>query len=167
MPVYIEKFIDTLDLSVDTDAFIEEWLKQFAPSIEMWEPFPCVKDLLKTLTSSSFRVGIITNWDSSARPLLEKHGLFGYFDTIVVSSEVGMEKPDKEIFIHALNIAGITGAESIYIGDNYYDDTLGARNVGMDSIIINRFGSLGVEEIGDATIIPDIRYLLQAVEQTG
>ncbi len=41
----------------------------------------------------------------------------------------------------------------MYVGDNYYDDCLGSRKVGMNALIINRFGSLGVEEIDDCTVI--------------
>jgi putative hydrolase of the HAD superfamily len=165
MARYIETFLRMLEISVEKEAFTREWLQQFAPSIEMWKPFPCVNHVLEALVTAGFRLGIITNWDSSARPILEKHNLGGYFDTVVISSEVGMEKPAGEIFSHALQLAGSNAAEIVYIGDNYYDDTIGARNVGMDSIIINRFGRLGIEEIDDALIIPDIRSLLQAVEQ--
>jgi len=164
MPRYIGKFLDILNITVDMDTFTSEWMEHFQPSIEMWEPFPCVKNVLETLSHSSFRTGIISNWDSSARPILEKHGLTEMFDTIVVSSEVGMEKPGKDIFLHALSQAGVTPEDSLYVGDNYYDDTIGARNVGMDSVIINRFGTLGVEELTDAVIVPDIRFLLQAAE---
>ena len=41
----------------------------------------------------------------------------------------------------------------MYVGDNYYDDCLGSRKVGMNALIINRFGSLGVEEIEDCPVI--------------
>jgi putative hydrolase of the HAD superfamily len=162
---YLETFIRILEISVDKEDFTREWLEQFAPPIEMWAPFPCVGHVLQTLVNADFRLGLITNWDSSARPILEKHKLAGYFDTIVISSEVGMEKPSREIFSHALRLAGAKAEESVYIGDNYYDDTIGARRVGMDSVIINRFGRLGVEEIDDVPFVPDIRHLLQAVEQ--
>ena len=42
------------------------------------------------------------------------------------------------------------------MGDNYYDDAVGSRKVGMQALILNRFGKLGVEEIDDAPIIQNL-----------
>ena len=44
----------------------------------------------------------------------------------------------------------------IYVGDNYYDDAVGSRKVGMPALIINRFGLLGTEEITDCPLISDM-----------
>jgi len=49
--------------------------------------------------------------------------------------------------------------ECIYIGDNYYDDAVGSREVGMQALILNRFGTLGVEEIDDAPIIQNLAQI--------
>jgi putative hydrolase of the HAD superfamily len=87
---------------------------------------------------------------------LNRAGLIGYFDHLVISCEVGCKKPDARIFNLALAKAGVNGRECLYVGDNYYDDALGSRKVGMQSLIINRFGLLGVEEITDCPIIKDI-----------
>ena len=42
------------------------------------------------------------------------------------------------------------------MGDNYYVDAVGARGAGMESVIVNRFGRLGVEEIADAPIVAHV-----------
>jgi putative hydrolase of the HAD superfamily len=52
----------------------------------------------------------------------------------------------------------------IYVGDNYYDDCLGSRKVGMNTLIINRFGSLGVEEIDDCPVIHRLSDILNYIE---
>ena len=59
-----------------------------------------------------------------------------------------------------MQTAGVNARDCIYIGDNYYDDAVGSRKVGMPALIINRFGTLGVEEIKDCPIINDISEIL-------
>jgi putative hydrolase of the HAD superfamily len=128
-----------------------------------WVPFPCAHAALEGLKARGLRLGVITNWDHSARHLLEREGLAGFFEQVVVSCEVGAEKPDPRIFEAALARGGVRAAECLYVGDNYYDDAVGARGVGMGALVVNRFGTLGVEEIADVPIIPDISQVARYV----
>jgi putative hydrolase of the HAD superfamily len=121
-----------------------------------WLLFDGVAEALADLRRRGYRLGVITNWDHSARTLLAERGLDGYFEQVVVSSEVGCEKPDRRIFDLATAAAGVRPAECLYVGDNYYVDTVGARGAGMESVIVNRFGRLGVEEIVDAPIVTHV-----------
>jgi putative hydrolase of the HAD superfamily len=130
-----------------------------------WLPFDGVAEALADLRRRGYRLGIITNWDPSARRLLAHHGLDGFFERVVVSSEVGYEKPDRRIFEIAVAAAGVSPYESLYVGDNYYLDTVGARAAGMASVVVNRFGRLGVEEITDAPIIAGVGELAGWLEQ--
>jgi putative hydrolase of the HAD superfamily len=123
---------------------------------DLWLPFEHVSGALVDLRRRSYRLGVITNWDPSARPLLEAHGLAGFFEQVLVSCEVGVEKPDPRIFTIAAERAGVAPGECLYIGDNYYVDTVGARQAGMECLIVNRFGSLGVEELRGQPIVRDI-----------
>ena len=59
----------------------------------------------------------------------------------------------------ALDRAGVSADQCVYVGDNYYDDAIGSRAVGMQALIINRFGKLGVEEIDDCPIIQHISQI--------
>jgi len=121
-----------------------------------WLPYPHLPQVLGALKQRGLRLGIISNWDLSARKLLDDYALSGYFECLIISAEVGYEKPDPRIFRLALRRAGVSAAQSLYVGDNFYDDALGARKVGMDCLIVNRFGALGVEEITGYPIIRDI-----------
>jgi putative hydrolase of the HAD superfamily len=121
-----------------------------------WLPFDGVAEALADLRRRGYRLGVITNWDPSARRLIAERGLDGCFEQVVVSSEVGCEKPDRRIFELAAAAAGVRPAECLYVGDNYYIDTVGARGAGMESLIVNRFGRLGVEEIVDAPIVANV-----------
>ena len=129
-----------------------------------WLPYDGVRQMLKELKNRSIGRGIISNWDHTARNILEGAGILEYFEPIVISAEVGHNKPDAEIFNLALQTAGITAKDCIYVGDNYYDDALGSRKVGMEPYIINRFGTLGVEEINDCQIINHVADILGYIE---
>ena len=76
---------------------------------------------------------LISNWDPSCRSVLEQNGLTPYLDPILVSSEVGVEKPDRRIFEKALELSGEDPRECLYVGDNYYDDGVGALKWGWRS----------------------------------
>ncbi len=124
-----------------------------------WQPFDGVHEVLKAMKRDSIGLGIISNWDDTARNVLNGTELNEYFDPIIISSEVNCKKPDPKIFELALDKAGVSAGECIYVGDNYYDDAVGSRAVGMQSLILNRFGKLGVEEISDCPIIEHISQI--------
>ena len=132
-----------------------------------WLPFDGVHEVLQDFKKDSIGLGIISNWDDTARNVLNGAELAEYFDPIIISSEVHCKKPDAEIFELALKKAGVSADECIYVGDNYYDDAVGSRAVGMRALILNRFGKLGVEEIDDCPIIKHISEIREHVRLTG
>ncbi|MFE4710676.1 HAD family hydrolase [Paenibacillus sp. NPDC056722] len=126
-----------------------------------WRAFPETLEVLGTLKEQSYGIGLISNWDLTARSVLEENGLLPFFDQIIISSEVGAVKPDEVIFQKALKLAGVSAGQSLYVGDNYYDDVIGSQRVGMESCLINRFGKLGIEEIGSVPTLSSIKELPQ------
>ena len=64
-------------------------------------------------------------------------GLDKYFTHIVLSEDIGVNKPHPELSIHALQRAGATTEDSIMIGDMFETDIAGAAGVGMDQIFYN------------------------------
>lgn len=124
-----------------------------------WTAFPETLPTLQKLKHAGFGIGLISNWDPSARDVLSQTGIDKYLDYAVISSEVKVEKPNEEIFYYGLKKADVSPEESLYIGDNYYDDVLGSQRVGMDSMLINPYGRLGIEEVKDVPIIRDVNAL--------
>ena len=156
MPSYLGIMNYRLGLSMNVcelDACWEELKKDVD---DYWLPFKGVKDVLIDLKREKIGLGVISNWDCTARDILTGAGLVEFFDHIIISCDVNYNKPDHRIFSLALQRAAVKAQQSIYVGDNYYDDAVGSRKVGMTAVIINRFGSLGVEEIKDCAIIRDI-----------
>ena len=165
MPSYLGIMNYRLGLSLDVcelDACWEEIKQNTDP---YWLPFEGVKEVLAELKRRSIGMGIISNWDWTARDVLSAAGLIDFFDHIVISCEVDCIKPDRRIFDLALQKAAVAARDCIYIGDNYYDDALGSRKIGMPAIIINRFGSLGVEEIEDCPVIGNLSDLFNLIAE--
>jgi len=161
MPWYFGQLSYQLGIRLELCPFYHEWESRFSNSMEMWHLFPDAVPTLQYLKEKGYKMGVISNWDRSARNLLERHHLTPFFDTIIISSEEGVEKPSREIFNHALTKAEVSPNECIYIGDNYYDDAVGSSKVGMESLIINRYGKKGVEEISGCNFIGSITELKQ------
>lgn len=76
-------------------------------------------------------------------------GLNPYFTQVIISEDVGVNKPNKIIFEHALAIAGATKEESIMIGDSLEADIRGAQSFGMKAIFFN---PLQVEQPADVSM---------------
>ena len=129
-----------------------------------WLPFNGVREVLAELKQRSIGLGVISNWDCTARDILTGAGLVDFFDHLVISCEVDCSKPDARIFKLALQRAPVEARRCLYVGDNYYDDCIGSRKVGMNPLIINRFGNLGVEEINDCPVITQLSEIFNYIE---
>ncbi|MFC4402545.1 HAD family hydrolase [Gracilibacillus xinjiangensis] len=128
-----------------------------------WRAFPDTLVTLQKLKEAGFQVGLISNWDNTAREVLKQTGIVHYLDNTVISSEIGIEKPDEQIFLHAFQEAGVSPEECLYVGDNYYDDVVGSKKVGMDSILINPYGNKGIEELSNVETISNVKDLYEKV----
>lgn len=164
MPWYIGRMNYELGIQVDINDIVKRWMEIRNEQPRQWEAYAYCRPVLSDLKKSGYKLGVISNWDGSARGLLEEHGLIDFFDTIIISSEVGVLKPEPEIFHIAFEKSGSNAEKGLYVGDNYYDDAVGSRSVGMDCCIINRFGNFGVEELKGCGIIPDIRGVKPTLE---
>jgi putative hydrolase of the HAD superfamily len=78
---------------------------------------------------------------------------------VVTSKEVGSNKPEPPIFLAALDRAGVSASEAVYVGDQYDTDVVGARGVGIKPILIDRYGLM--PEVSDC---PRIRSLPEVME---
>ncbi len=95
---------------------------------------------LKSLHNLGFHLGIITN-AADARDvarIIDGRNLRDYFETIVISADLGVRKPDPRIFEVALQRTGSSPETSVMVGDTLGADILGAHRVGMRGIWITR-----------------------------
>ena len=104
------------------------------------ELYPEVLPTLKRLRSDGYTLGLVSNAPPDTMGTIDKLGLPAYLPTIVVSGVVGVSKPNPEIFRIALRRAGSKPEEAVHVGDLYEADVVGARNAGMEGVLIDRSG---------------------------
>lgn len=103
------------------------------------KPYPDTVSTLLKLKNSGYKIGIITDglaikqWEK-----LIRLGLQHFFDAVVVSQEVGFEKPDMRIYEAACEKLGMDANECMYVGDRLDTDVTGANRAGMQSVRILR-----------------------------
>ncbi len=138
----LENRIIDLALAEELEVSINDVISTADIMVESWqkfiEPDPDAVPTLERL-NSNFTLGLVSNFDHPrhVRKYLEKYNLDGFFDTIVVSAEVGVKKPDPEIFVRALEETGLDAADIVYVGDTE-DDILAAEAANMKPVLIQR-----------------------------
>lgn len=108
-----------------------------------WEVFEEVPEVLAALQAKGTRMVVVSNWDDRLPVLLERLGLSRFFEAIVFSAGVGVEKPFSAIFLQALEDLSLSPQEVVHIGDRLREDVEGARGVGMQSIHLTRESDKG------------------------
>ncbi|OKS89496.1 YjjG family noncanonical pyrimidine nucleotidase [Mucilaginibacter polytrichastri] len=111
--------------------------------------FPGAHETLAYL-KGKYTLHLISNgFRESTEMKVSNTNLAQYFDNVIISEIVGVNKPDKAIFEHALQLAGAEKYESVMIGDSIEADIMGALNFGIDAIYFNPAGlpKLDVVEI--------------------
>ena len=97
------------------------------------ELYPDVLPTLETL-GRSYQLGLLSN--GNGYPTLAE--LAERFSFLVFSQDVGIEKPDRRIFLHACEQAGCAPAQLLHVGDSLEADVAGANAVGAVSVWLNR-----------------------------
>ena len=101
---------------------------------------PGTRDALSRI-GDVFRMAVISNADGRIQRVLSRCGIADCFESITDSGIVGLEKPRAEIFHAALKAMNARPEESLYVGDVYSVDYLGARNAGMDAVLFDVAGA--------------------------
>jgi putative hydrolase of the HAD superfamily len=104
----------------------------------------------------AYKTGLLSNSRGDyLRPILQMHGIAGLFDEIIISSEVGIIKPELPIFNLAVEKIGAPAAEIIFIDDRDYN-VVAAETVGVKSILYKDLASLkeDLQKLGVAPLPP-------------
>jgi putative hydrolase of the HAD superfamily len=97
-------------------------------------------EALDRLKSAGFKLGIVSNADGRVASDAKRLGLAQFFDVIIDSQVVGVEKPNPKIFQLALDALKVPAEEALYAGDIYAIDMLGARAAGIEGKLIDQHG---------------------------
>jgi putative hydrolase of the HAD superfamily len=121
---------------LDRDNFFEVAYEHFAEA-GVWELYTDVIEVLKQLYPR-FEVAIVSNFDGRLRAILERLGISKYFGHIFVSSEIGADKPDPEIFRRALKFLNLHPESVLHVGDDPERDWQAASAAGLRIFKLDR-----------------------------
>lgn len=94
-------------------------------------------ELLATLRSRGFVIGIVSDWEDTLEDMLREMGVMDYADGIAVSAIVGVTKPDPKLFRSVLADLGVSASECLHVGDYLELDVHGAHAAGMSSLLFD------------------------------
>jgi putative hydrolase of the HAD superfamily len=117
---------------------LARYLKRETLYIKWCVVYPEVHAVLGAL-QGRYRLGLISNAYPSMREALDHLALSGYFQSIVISAEVGVRKPDPLIYQTALESLGVAAEDSIFVDDTERN-VLAAEEMGMTAFLIDRRG---------------------------
>jgi putative hydrolase of the HAD superfamily len=104
----------------------------------LWvRPVDGTRDMLEGLRSDGLRLAVVSNADGRVASYLEAAGLADCFELILDSGVVGIEKPDPRIFALACEHLGLAPGDTVYVGDTYEVDVVGARAAGIEAILVS------------------------------
>jgi len=109
--------------------------------VESWVDYPDTRPTLEMLTKRDLTLGVVSNATDLAGRVLDNLGLTKFFDTIVLSDEVGVRKPSPKIFHIAAERAGVRPSRCLFAGDKLAVDVIGASRAGMNAVLIDRVGA--------------------------
>ncbi|KXH70477.1 MAG: hypothetical protein AM326_04330 [Candidatus Thorarchaeota archaeon SMTZ-45] len=130
--------LEDIEQKVDSTLVNEATQRFKALHLELSTPYDGVLEILEKLKARNIKLGVISNsFAGHARIILTNLELDYFFSSIVDCGDVNAYKPMKEPFERVLRELNTEVSRSIYIGDEYYADMVGAKLVGLTTIWIN------------------------------
>ena len=101
---------------------------------------------------SRFPLGLVSNGYADVQyTKIDSLGIRDLFECMLISGEIGIRKPSREIFLRASESIGVEPRECLFVGDSYENDMVGAKGAGMQTCWLNR------AEVGaESATVPDL-----------
>lgn len=93
-----------------------------------------VLTMLEHLKESSYSLGLISNCTAEETIALKESKIYNYFNTVIMSCEVGLAKPDADIYILCCEKLGVMPKDCLFVGDGGSKELIGAKNIGMEAV---------------------------------
>ena len=116
------------------DELFEELWELFARG-EPWKLADQAVQTLTTLKDQNYRLAVLSNNDSRLRSVLRELQVDHLFEHLFISSELGFEKPQREIFQAVEDTLQVNPQEIMHLGDSYSRDYLGAQESGWNPVL--------------------------------
>jgi putative hydrolase of the HAD superfamily len=122
-----------------------------------FELYPEVQSVLGKLQKRGVLLAVISNWQKGLSHFCTELGIRDYFEVIISSAEVGIEKPDARIFEEASHRLRLAPQFILHVGDQEIEDFIGAQSAGFRSVLSCRERKRdNVDSIASLTEIEDM-----------
>lgn len=125
-----------LEIGLNDDAVREQLVSGIRNSANWDQIPPGTAEQLRKI-AARYPIAVISNADGRIEDVLRRCGIADCFRTITDSGLVGYEKPHPEIFRQALKAMAAAPEESLYVGDVYSVDYVGATGAGMQAVLMD------------------------------
>jgi HAD superfamily hydrolase (TIGR01509 family) len=147
------------EIGLDDDALRDQLVFSIRQSAN-WDVIPPgTREQLKQI-GARYKLGIISNADGKIEDVLHRCQIADCFQTITDSGLVGYEKPHPEIFRQALKKMNAAPEESLYVGDMYSVDYLGATGAGMQAVLMDVPGAYCDKNLPRVESLKELSQLL-------
>jgi phosphoglycolate phosphatase len=127
---------DSVD-DAQADAALARFLDIYADCHQLTTLYPGVRELLDALSGAGVEMAVVTNKpERFVAPLLEQVGLGGDFRWIIGGDTLPQQKPDPAALLQVMRLAGVTKAQSLFVGDSR-SDVLAARAAGVVCVAVS------------------------------
>ena len=111
---------------------------KFYTNPKMHRVYADAKKILKILKIRKTKLALVTNGYKSTQRIIDGLGIKKYFNCIIISSDVGISKPNPKIFQLVAKKFNLKLEEILCVGDSYPTDIVGAKLAGCGAAIIDR-----------------------------
>ncbi|MBM4237476.1 MAG: HAD-IA family hydrolase [Euryarchaeota archaeon] len=148
----------------DRDGKVAKAVADRLRSPDIWIAYGDVEPALETLRKRGCLLGVIANGEGSLRAAFDKLSLSRYLDIIVLSEEVGFEKPDPRIFQTTMDKIGLAPERCAYVGDIPEIDLKGASRAGLTPVWLDRNRlARRIGEVQKIEVLTDLEFLFPIV----
>jgi putative hydrolase of the HAD superfamily len=153
------------ELKAEDDQVREVLVANTQKSANWDQILPGTRDALDRI-KGQYPIAVISNADGKIDAVLTRCGICDCFASITDSGNVGHEKPHRAIFDAALGRMRADPSESLYVGDVYSVDYVGARNAGMQAVLFDVAGAYRQRELLRVESLVQLENLLQTISPT-
>lgn len=147
------------EIGVEDDSLRDQLVSSIRDSGNWDQILPGTRERLEQI-AKRYRIGVISNADGRIEDVLRRCAIADCFLSITDSGLVGYEKPHPEIFRQALKSLNAAPQESLYVGDVYTVDYLGAMGAGMQAVLMDVPGAYVDKGVARVQSLEELQHAL-------
>jgi putative hydrolase of the HAD superfamily len=138
----IEEYVKRIKPQIKINRLIyEQYGSEIQKEIRSTKMYPEVITVLDKLISKNIQIGLISNLASPYKIPFLKSELTEYFNEVILSCDIGITKPDPQIYQKMILSLNIQPYQTIMIGDSIRNDVEGPKSIGMNALYLDRNGN--------------------------